>query len=667
MSEKNGVAKDTSLPLGLIRDRTSSSLISSVLNIVNGHIVSKENWLKSVECLYMAKDNEEPSGKRRRVENGSVAADSSELLRRRYLNLMDANEERYIKGRPYVAVSYTWQASKEEEAEEEARKESARRYLVESRNAGEPALANKVRPMIWDRVLNYAEHVGCKDIWIDKECIDQENEAEKEAAIQSMHLVYKLSKWPIALLTRRIKTTEELDLLTNLMCNDVAPEDEPAVLDLLDDITSDLWWTRAWTFQEDYRASTRMMLLLPHHWSLERRKRAMVDDSDRYILGKVEGEICIKSVDFRERATEFCLLYRERSDKVDICNRVIKRATKYNVLLNDKSSAYSASRSMSPTILSDIISRSIRKESDRLAIMANCCEYGTRIDTNSLNSDGTSLSLSILAQYLLNGEIIENNPKRAILGTLKHNIHEYLSKQSLSSFRPPVQQGLNFIKGCRFINPRLTSEGTLTRGHLWKLGKVIRRKPMKYEKYSTLKPLAQFATELQYRIYGASYTDIAANLISHVYAHNHSPYRGGWWLDCMAGEVEEALMQGKALRLGCLVDPRHGTEYGSYSAVFVGDSHDDWKGEDEDEDEEDVSYAFTSYQFHKEDMPGYTEKHVSLEVDIEWQRRDRSEGRSSCTPPKLYIKRWLNGLCFFEGAHTGQVLFPWHPTLLEQA
>ncbi|KAF3063873.1 hypothetical protein GL218_01935 [Daldinia childiae] len=647
MSEKNGVTKDTSLPLGLIRDQTSSSLISSVLNIVNGHIVSKENWLKFVECLYVAKDNEEPSGKRRRVDNGSVAAaDSSEFLRRRYINLMDANEERYIKGRPYVAVSYTWQVSKEEEAEEEARKEAARRYLVAPHKIGQPTLA-KVRPAVLDRVLNYAEHMGCKDIWIDKECIDQDNEAEKEAAIQSMHLVYKLSKWPIALLTRRIKTTEELDLLTNLMCNEVAPEDELAVLDLLDGITSDLWWTRAWTFQEDYRASTRMMLLLPHHWSLERRKRAMVDESDRYILGNVEGEICIKSVDFRERATEFCLSYRERSDNVDICNRVIKRATKYNVLLNDKSSTYSASRSMSPTILSDIISRSIKKESDRLAIMANCCD----------------LSLSILAQYLLNGEIIENDPKRPILGTLKHNIHEYLSKQSLSNFRPPVQQGLNFIKGCRFTNPRLTPEGTWTRGHLWKLGKVIRRKPMKYEKYSTLKPLAQFATELQYRIYGASYADIAADLIRRAYARGCSPYRGGWWLDSMAGEVEEALMQGKALRLACLVDPRNGIEYGPYSAVFVGDSRDDWK----DEDEDDVSYAFTSYQFHNEDKPGYTEKHVSLEVDIEWQKRDRSEGRSPCTPPKLYIKRWLNGLCFFEGAHIGQVLFPWHPSLLEEA
>ncbi|KAI1653610.1 heterokaryon incompatibility protein-domain-containing protein [Daldinia decipiens] len=641
MSKKNGVANDTKLPLELIRDQTSSSLISSVLEIVNGRTVSKENWLNYVECLYVAKDSEEPSGKRRRVENGSVAADSSQLLRRRSIGLFQ--RECYTEDIPYIAVSYTWKASKEEEADEETNKETAGRYLVEPHKPGQPALA-KVRPVVLDRVLKYAERVGCENIWIDQECIDQENQAAKEAAIQSMHLVYTLSHWPIALLTRRIKTPEELKLLANLMRNKIASEDEPAMLNLLDDITSDLWWTRAWTFQEDYRASTRMMLLLPHCRSLDTCKRAMVDEYGGYILGDVEGEICIKSMHFRERATEFCLSYQERSDKVDICNRVIKRATKYNVLLKDKHSAYSATRSMSPIILSDIIWRGIGKESDRLAIMANCCDYGTRINTNFLNEKGSSLSLSILAQYLLNGEIIENDPERPALGILKHNIHEYLSEQSLSSFRPPVKQGLTFIKGCRFTNPLLTPEGALTTGHLWKLGKVIRRKPMKCEKE-----------------YGTSYEDIAVDLVECARDRDRgrSLYRGGWWLDCMADEVEDALMQGKALRLGCLVDPRNGRGYSPYRAVFVGDSRDDWKNEN------DISYAFTSSQFHEEDKPGYTEKHVSLEVDIEWQRRDRPEGRSPCMIPKLYIKRWLNGICFFDSVHRREVLFPWHPTLLE--
>ncbi|KAI2619382.1 hypothetical protein GGS26DRAFT_330424 [Hypomontagnella submonticulosa] len=659
MSKDRGVVKDTSLPLGQIRDRISSSIISSVLDIQK-YAVTRENWLRSLECLYWAGDNEEPSGKRRRVENGSVATGSSELLRRRYLDPVWDDEG----GRDYVAVSYTWEPSKEEE---EAGYETTGRYLVEPRKTGKSALPSEVRDVVWDRVLNYADHVGCENIWIDRECVNQDNKAEKEAAIQSMHLVYNLSRWPIALLTRVITTAEELDLLADLMCGEVSPEDEEAVLNLLDDITSNLWWTRAWTFQEDHKASTRMMLLIPHTRDLEKRKQAIEGLNGEPLLGDVEGEICIKSMNFRRKATEFCLSYRKRAEDKDICDKILKAAAQYNILLGNEcllSGVRSVSRSMSPTILSDILSRGIKEESDRLAIMANCCTYGTRLDSNCLKADGSSLSLSILALYLLNGEIIENDPGQSGRGTLNDNVYEYLSKQSLSNFRPPIDHGLTFIRNCRFLDPQLTPDGTQTKGHLWKLGKVIRRKPMKWEKYSSLRPLDKFATELEYRDYGCSYTDLAARLLAWAYENppkldeNGRSYRSGWrgW---MAGEVEEALMEGKVLRLGCLVHPKYGSDASSYRAVFVSDGDDDWQ------DETAKSYAFTSSRLVEDPVFGNTQRHVSLEVDVEWQRQEESGGRSSYVPPKLYIKRWLNGFCFFEGVSQRPVLFPWPAALLE--
>ncbi|KAI0385817.1 hypothetical protein F5Y04DRAFT_244722 [Hypomontagnella monticulosa] len=659
MSKDRGVVKDTSLPLGIIQDRTRCSIISSVLDIQR-HAVTRENWLKSLECLYWAGDNEEPSGKRRRVENGSVAAGSTELLRRKYLDPVWDDEG----GRDYVAVSYTWKPSKEEE---EAGYETAGRYLVESRETGKSALPSEVRDVVWDRVLNYAYHVDCPNVWIDRECVNQNNKAEKEAAIQSMHLVYSLSRWPIALLTRAITTAEELDLLTDLMCGEVSPTDEPAVLNLLNDITSNLWWTRAWTFQEDHKASTRMMLLIPHTRDLERRKQAVEGVNGEPLLGDVEGEICIKSMNFRKKATEFCLSYRKRTEDKEICNDILKAAAQYNILLRDECSLpglRSISRSMSPAILSDILSRGIKEESDRLAIMANCCTYSTRLDTNCLKSEGRSLSLSILALYLLNGEIIQNDRGQSGQANLSSNVYSYLSQQSLSNFRPPIDCGLSFIKNCRFLNPQLTPEGTQTKGHLWKLGKVIWRKPMKGEKYSSLQPLDKFATELQYGDYGASYTDLAAYILTWAYDNppklddNGRSYRSGWrgW---MAGEVEDALMEGKVLRLGRLVHPKYGLDGSPYRAVFVGDGDYDWP------DETVKSYAFTSSRLVEDPVLGNTQRHVSLEVDVEWQRQEESGGRSSHVPPKLYIKRWLNGFCFFEGVSQQPVLFPWPAGLVE--
>ncbi|KAI1374157.1 hypothetical protein F4677DRAFT_181956 [Hypoxylon crocopeplum] len=657
MSKTYGVVKDTSLPLSQIRDQNSESIISSILDIQK-HAVTRENWLKSLECLYLAGDSEEPSGKRRRMSNGSVAAGETQLLRRRYLDPVSDTEG----GRNYVAVSYTWQASEEEEDAEE---DTVGRYLIESRRTGEPALTSDVRNVVWDRVLNYAEHVDCEDIWIDRECVDQEDEAEQEAAIQSMHLVYSLSRKPIALLTRAIETVEELDLLTNLMCGEVSTEDEPATLDLINDITSNLWWTRAWTFQEDYKASTRMMLLIPHHRGLEIPKQSARDYRGHPRLGDVDGEVCIKSIDFRKRATEFCLSYREKSENKDTCDRILKTAAKYNVLLSEESSPTglrSVSRSMSPTILSDIAARGITLESDRLAIAANCSGYSTRLDTNSLNCDSSSLSLSILALYLLNGEIIENNPKQPNRGTLGDNIFEYLTKQSLSSFRPPIDEGLTFIKSCRFVDPKLTAEGTKTKGHLWRLGKVIRSEPLKQMKFCTLTPISRFATDLQYRKYGAAYSDLAYLLLQLTYEYMPVPTEDKhrlrlWeWKEWMANEVEDALEEGKVLRLGCLVHPRYENGESPYRAVFVSDKDDDW-------DESVPSYVFTSTRPAKKNALGDIHKHVSLEVDVEWPR-EQSAGRSAL-PPKLYIKRWLNGLCFFQGSPQRSVLFPWPSALLE--
>ncbi|KAI1142683.1 hypothetical protein F5Y05DRAFT_365706 [Hypoxylon sp. FL0543] len=663
MSNDYGVVRDTSLPLSQIRDRHNSSIISSVLDLKR-HAITRDSSLKSLGCLYLADDNEGPIEKRRRVSNGSVAAGSSELLKRRYLNPVSGLESE----RDYIAVSYTWEPSKQEEEEGKDEEEASGRFLIESHRTGKPPLPSDVRDGVWRRVLNYADHVDCENIWIDRECIDQDNDAEKSAMIQSMHLVYGQSKHPIALLTRPIDTAEELDLLIDLMCGEVSVEDEPAVLDLLKDITSDLWWTRAWTFQEDYRASIRMKLLIPHHRSLERRKLAVRDNAGRHLLGRIDGEICIYSIDFRKRATEFCLSHRKRSGRRDICDKILKAATKYNVLLRDErapADLASISRSMSPLIISDIDSRGITEESDRLAIIANCCWYNTRLNTSALDSECSSLSLSTLALYLLNGEVLENNPKQANRGSLDDNIHEFLSKQSLNSFRPPIDEGLTFIKSCRFIKPQLTAQGTLTEGHLWRLGKVIRRKPLKEEKYRTLPPLDEFAAELYYGKYGRSYAELAFKIqqwsLDPINRRNRRTCPG--WREWMAEEVERALEDGDALRLGCLVHPKYGSEDSPYRAIFVGDSNKDW------EDETVGSYAFTSIQPAKPHARGEIDRHVSLEVEVEWQKQEGSERRPSPADPKLYIKRWLNGLCFFEfedvPPQPRPVLFPWPSALLE--
>jgi hypothetical protein len=54
-----------------------------------------------------------------------------------------------------------------------------------------------------------------------------------------------------------------------------------------------------------------------------------------------------------------------------------------------------------------------------------------------------------------------------------------------------------------------------------------------------------------------------------------------------------------------------------------------------------------------------TNRHVSLEVEFA-----SSVGRTNSAVPRLYIKRWLLGLCFFKDCPMMDVIFPWPSTLM---
>ena len=277
-------------------------------------------------------------------------------------------------------------------------------------------------------------------------------------AIQSMDLVYGHSQYSLGLLFLRLDSKEQLHLLLGILvrkfitvpCNHQYPMLEQGVsrgtaskvLELLHLITSDLWWDRAWIFQEDYRASTKMTLLIRTSIS-----RPHIPSK----FGGTPGELEVNSANFREAATLFCLAYRRKLNNIEeedsiTCDRVLAGAKRYQILHKYNK----MSEGMSPTIFSDIGDRGITVPSDLLAIAANCCDYSIRLDTQNLNAAGCSLSLSILALYFLNGEIIKNG--KTYKANLSGNIFKFLKGQSLS-FNPPVEEKeLTFIKHCRFTD-----------------------------------------------------------------------------------------------------------------------------------------------------------------------------------------------------------------------
>lgn len=94
-----------------------------------------------------------------------------------------------------------------------------------------------------------------------------------------------------------------------------------------------------------------MRLWIPHSSSLNQVKEA-----NNQIFGRLESEFCIKSTDFRSKATKLCMEYRKDPELQHMCERILDRASKYNVQLLelDNEGKRTIRQSMSPIIFSNV-------------------------------------------------------------------------------------------------------------------------------------------------------------------------------------------------------------------------------------------------------------------------------------------------------------------------
>ncbi|KAK6824433.1 hypothetical protein RU639_005104 [Aspergillus parasiticus] len=507
---------------------------------------------------------------------------------------------------------------------------------------------------VLDRVIAYANYceargTSVQGFWIDQECIDQENEAEKQRAVQSIEYVYSHSAFPVALLSVRIESEDQLEILVYILRRHNRPRNEKrhrvrAVLNLLDYITSDPWWERGWTFQEDYCASTKMCLLIPHSSSLKELK-----ETNHQMFGGLEGELCIRSTDFRSQATKLCMEYRKSPEFKHTCEIILDRASKYNVQLLelDNEGKRTIRQSMSPIIFSNVGKRGITLESDRLAVIANCLGYFVRFDTHEIERKGCSLSIAMLVLFLLNGEILMNGPDNS-RGVLRSNIFDYLRSQSLRTFQTPdIDQKLTFIKSCRFADVELSEEGILTSGHLWRLGKIVEdarstRPPPRGDDYQLnwyhRMRLGQLARHLCSGECGSCYDYIASAIDEYLDQderwENKDITFSKFYKDLMAEEIVKAMddRHSPRLRLGLLISQEEYRGTNPYSGVFIREPGHRW--------EEDETYVFTAV-CPAEKTVDDIEKHVSLEVELLGSPKSRR--------PKRPIT---------------EVVFPWPESLL---
>ncbi|RWA13462.1 hypothetical protein EKO27_g1632 [Xylaria grammica] len=462
------MADDLGDSLSTIRRRYQQPLVTLLLDIQKTEIqhLKSAEFMQALECLCFSTQSNVP-GTRARPTRSEYARPSTILTRRRINTAIE---------RDYAAISYTWHYPL-------PLMQPCGKYFAQSRE-GE-FLQSKVRDSVFERVGKYMVHFNLRYLWIDQECLVQEDGEEKRTAIQAMDLVYGRSRHPVGLLYQPVLSIAELELLAGLMEGrffvksgsefELLPrlprEIACKILELLEAIASDIWWTRAWTYQENYRGNINMNLLIPHCISSD-------DYHDDFIklFENVPGEIVLNSTWFHEAATAFCLAFDPPAGLINAKELVLERARKFTLLL-EKTGVYGrdlATRSMSPLIIADIEKRQVRDPLDRLPIIANCCQYPVRLNHIELAKRGHSVSLAILALFLLNGDILYNGEGGGSRVSGAHNITSFLNVQAFNQYSPPQSAyGLTYNKSCRFIDVELTRHGIRTQGHLWKLGRCI--------------------------------------------------------------------------------------------------------------------------------------------------------------------------------------------------
>ncbi|KAM0470670.1 hypothetical protein ACHAP7_009468 [Fusarium lateritium] len=654
-------------------------IISSLLEIQKCRIPQqKMRWIvENLQCLGLQQS------KKRKISRGDKERERPYWFRK-YVDGFDSDN-----GANFVSLSYTW-----DPADDEPPDSGEEKHLIQTRDR-KKAYDSPVRNSILERVTRY---MNCHDVpllWIDRHSIPQKKCKqvaclhpecmEKRHALDAMDWVYSLSDHPVALLGRPIQSEKEMETLWDVLrgamvkhqggwalSKNAEYSQARKMLDLLYDITKDKWWTRAWTFQENYRAGLDMTLLFHHAQDLEKAKRSL-RTNNKPVFDVVPGELSVQSVKFSESATKFCLAFRRHhfvtdEDKEKI-TYILNTGGRYKLLLPSSSS-------MSGTIISDVLKREVTERWDCLSIIANCCQYATRLDTTRLRQDGEdgpSLEMSILALRLLNGEILKNDEPSKTVGSMIQKTNGLF----FDDFQAPegVKQRLTFNKSCRLVNVKFTDTGIVTRGHLWKLGETLRAPRSSprlsqstqeceyqlsdYER-TRLRQLAELARAKKVRGHAGIYDDMGKFLQEDAFVADKEESFSLEYRRLMARELVRAMDADQPLSLGYLCD--ESGKPTAARAIFIRDQDfgeaDSFLGHENEGPE----HVFTSLWCEEEPDEEYLandlDHHVSLGVRL-------SDGDHS-GPLRLYTKEWVLGLCFFTGAATYGVVFPWPELLTER-
>ncbi|KAG9570912.1 hypothetical protein KCU71_g970, partial [Aureobasidium melanogenum] len=295
--------------------------------------------------------------------------------------------------------------------------------------------ASKPPDETMDRAIEYARAADIRQIWVDKACIAQFGAEEAEGAlpkehqltVQAMDLVYQRATGCIGLLEGRISENGWLDALDRfyVMCQNKSPADDdnlPRIVEnllrLLQHMANDRFNERAWILQEGISAGTAMTLsmridpgvVFPSRLRHNLRFSQVAEQSVlfqfkelQWIARSFEGFVEY----FHTRGANFSTEgLQEVLEKFDMMHpRPLKRNSQIiNFHMGGGYNYSSVSKSTAATALTYLRPRNNLYLEDRLAILANMCDYEVRVDIEQVQGY-PSLAVAHMAQAIMNGDL----------------------------------------------------------------------------------------------------------------------------------------------------------------------------------------------------------------------------------------------------------------------
>jgi hypothetical protein len=251
-------------------------------------------------------------------------------------------------------------------------------------------------PIIFHHAVQFARQYRCPYIWIDQECIHQDDPQDIEQHLQIMDRVYSESTYTAAMLSVGISSQSKVDALVDFVYGEwdyVKPVERPLAVETLVELTMDPWFRRTWAFQEK-NCARRLYLLVPISPTvLKYQSPKHVVDGDLYIDGSlVQRHLSAAWLAIYDVAREIPLYHDQYPGTSNM------DANPLDLYVNG--TFYSDDISFEIAKMADVCDNLL--VADRVSVIGNVHRFKWRLLSGRLNDGRFGLSVCLLALHVVN-------------------------------------------------------------------------------------------------------------------------------------------------------------------------------------------------------------------------------------------------------------------------